>query len=67
MQLSALQIQKYKELYHKEFGLNLSDSEAREQGLKLINLIKLTYKPITKKQLNKLNKNSYGISRNNKN
>jgi len=46
MQLSQNAINEFKEIYFTEFGENISDSEANRKGLKLLNLMKLIYKPI---------------------
>jgi hypothetical protein len=46
--LSKQAVDEFKALYKKEFGEELSDSEAHEKGLRLINLIKAVYKPIPK-------------------
>ena len=45
--LSDEQIKKFQELYKKNFGKDISQEEAYEQGIKLIRLVKLIYKPTT--------------------
>lgn len=52
--LSDEQITKFQTLYKKHFGKEISQKEAREQGSKLIRLIGLVYKPITKNEYKKL-------------
>ena len=46
--LSDEQITKYQMLYKDQFGKEISREEAYEQGVKLIRLIELIYKPMTK-------------------
>lgn len=46
--LSSSQIEDFKELYRKNFGVNLSTQEARIQSTKLLLLFATTYKPIKK-------------------
>jgi len=52
MQLSKEAIEEYKKIYKEVEGKEISDEEAREQGTRLINLIKLVYKPDNNKQKN---------------
>jgi len=40
----------FKDLYRKQFGIELSDQEVLEQASKLVCLVKATYKPILKDQ-----------------
>jgi hypothetical protein len=54
--LTDEQIEKYRELYKKHFGKEISKSDALEQGTKLINLIETVYKPMTKQEFEKLQK-----------
>ena len=46
MRLGKEAIEEFKEIYRKEFGGEISDEEAYEMGLRLINLFKLIYRPI---------------------
>ena len=41
--LTEEQIKKFKEIYFNKFGVELSDSEAYEKGIKLINLLSLIF------------------------
>ena len=41
-------ITKFQKLYYKEYNIKLSRQEAYDLGLKLINLVKIVYKPINK-------------------
>lgn len=45
--LSDEQIKKFQALYKEQFGEDISREEAYEQGIKLIRLFELIYKPIT--------------------
>jgi len=51
MQLSNKAIADFKKIYQKKFGVSLSNVEANEKGLELLNLFKLVYRPIPKKAL----------------
>lgn len=55
--LSDEDIQKYQEIYKINFGVNISQDQAYEQGAKLIRLIELIYKPISIKELNQIKQN----------
>lgn len=46
MQLSKKAIEDFKKIYFAEFKVRLTDEEADMKGLKLLNFIKLIYKPI---------------------
>ena len=49
--ISKEQLAEYKHIYKKEFGEDLSDQEALEQGTRLVNLFKALMKePITKEK-----------------
>lgn len=45
--LSDEQITKYQTLYKNRFGKEISRREAYEQGVKLVRLVELIYKPMT--------------------
>jgi len=45
--LTDKQVTKFQNLYKKHFGNEIPRKEAYEQGLKLIRLVALVYKPIT--------------------
>jgi hypothetical protein len=55
MELSQKAVEEFKEIYQKEFGKKLSDSEAQELAENLISLFKIIYRPIPgqKSQLDK--------------
>jgi hypothetical protein len=46
MSLSKEAIDKYKQIYKKNFGEEISDEEAREQGESLISLFRVIYRPL---------------------
>lgn len=48
--LSDEQITKFQTLYKNRFGKKISREEAYEQGVKLIRLVELIYKPMTKEE-----------------
>lgn len=49
--LSDEQITKFQTLYKNRFGKEISREEAFEQGVKLLRLVELIYKPMTEKDL----------------
>ncbi len=54
--ISKEQLEKFKDIYRKRFGKDISDQEALEKGAKLIRLMKIIYKPMTKKDFKILQK-----------
>lgn len=50
MQLSDKAIIDFKKVYQKKFGVNLTDIEANEKGVELLEFFKLIYKPIPRTQ-----------------
>lgn len=54
--LSEEQITKYQEIYKKYYNKDISREEALEQGIKLVNLVKLIYKPMTKAEFQQVQK-----------
>jgi len=50
MQLSINAITDFKKVYQKKFGVNLTDSEANEKGVELLEFFSLVYKPIPKNE-----------------
>ncbi len=46
MKLSKEAIEKFKEIYKKKYGEEISDEEAYEKGRRLIRLVKLIYQSI---------------------
>ena len=47
MRLSDQHIAKFQKLYHEHFGKEISKEEAREQGIKLVRLVELVYRPLS--------------------
>jgi len=52
--LSDEQIKTYQMLYKNRFGKEISREQAYEQGVKLLRLIELIYKPMTEEEFQKL-------------
>lgn len=50
-QLSAAAVSEYQENYKREFGEEISFEEAKEQGMRLLKLFDIVYKPINKEAL----------------
>jgi len=46
MVLSDEQIEQFRKLYFRRFGKEISKEDAYEQGIKLIAMLKLIYKPM---------------------
>lgn len=44
------QLEKFKELYLKRFGEEISDEDALEKTTRLLGLVELVYKPLKRKQ-----------------
>ena len=44
------QLAEFKKIYKKQFGKDISDREALESATSLINLMRIIYKPMTKKE-----------------
>lgn len=58
--LSKKAINDYMELYKKEFGREISYKEAEIQGISLLRLFKLIYKPIPKEWFEQIMKSKGG-------
>ncbi len=50
MQIPDKQLVKFQQLWKKRFNEEITKEKALEEGTKLINLVKVVYRPITKKQ-----------------
>ena len=50
MNISEAQLTRFKVLYKQHFDEELSQKDAYEKALKLIRMMKLVYKPITREQ-----------------
>lgn len=53
MVLSGKQVSSFQNLYKEEFGEDISEEEAYIQAAKLIELVRMTYQPITKEDYKK--------------
>lgn len=51
--LSKKQIKKFQIIYKKHFGKKISKKETVEKGVKLVRLVELIYKPLTKDEYSK--------------
>lgn len=54
--ISKEHLEKFKKIYKKRFGKNLSDQVALEQATQLLNLVKIIYRPMTKKEYDQVQK-----------
>jgi hypothetical protein len=54
MQLTNVQIARFQELFKSKFETEISKAEALEQGIKLVRLMELIYKPMTTQDLQKV-------------
>ncbi|HOX10365.1 MAG TPA: hypothetical protein P5323_00170 [Candidatus Moranbacteria bacterium] len=50
------QIEKFQTIYKNRFGIEISRDEAFEKGVRLVRLVKLIYKPMTKQNYLELKK-----------
>jgi len=56
MMLSNEQLDRYRELYKKRFGREISREDALEPAIKLVRLIDIIYQPMTEKEWEMLQK-----------
>jgi hypothetical protein len=56
MNLSKERVEEFKKIYKKETGKDISDEEALDSATSLVEMIRLVYKPIKKKDFEKFNK-----------
>lgn len=54
--ISEKALKEFKEIYKKEFNIDLSDQDALEKATKLLNLMKAVYGPMSKGDYEKLQK-----------
>lgn len=47
MRISPEALEEFKAIYKSEFGMDLTDAEALDKAIPLLNLMKAVYKPIT--------------------
>lgn len=57
MQFATQQLNEFKELYKKESGKDLTDQEALDMATKLVNIVRLVYKPLPENSDLKSSKN----------
>lgn len=56
MVLSDDDIRKFQEVYKERFGKEISKEDAYEQGIKLLRLMAVVYQPMTKEELDFIQK-----------
>ncbi len=56
MVLSDDDIRKFQEVYKEQFGKEISKEDAYEQGIKLLRLMAVVYQPMTKEELDFIQK-----------
>jgi hypothetical protein len=56
MPITREDVKKFKELYKKETGEDISEEEALDSVTSLVEMVRLVYKPIKKSDLNKFEK-----------
>lgn len=55
--LTEEQVSTFQNLYKKSFDKNISRDEAQEQGIKLIRLVELIYKPMKEEEYKRVQEN----------
>ena len=63
MQLTKQQLDEFKKLYSQRFGEDLSDEQAAAKAAKLLGLLQMIYKPLTKEEFEKFSQESEGAER----
>ena len=63
MKLLKSDVSHYKTLYAKYFGVELDNNNARKSLALLVRQLEITYRPVTRNQLIKLNEHDYGQQR----
>lgn len=56
MVLSDDDIRKFQEVYKEQFGKEIGKEDAYEQGIKLLRLMAVVYQPMTKEELDFIQK-----------
>lgn len=67
MRLSDEDITKFQTLYKSEFGMEINREDAYEKGVKLLRLMSIVYKPMTKEEhalIEKHRQNTKGLLEN---
>ena len=52
--ISEGMVKKFRKLYKEKFGKEISKKEAYEQGIKLLKLVQVIYRPLLKKNTNNI-------------
>lgn len=52
--ISKESLEEFKRIYRKQFGKEISDQDALEFATKLLRLMEIVYKPMTKEEFSKL-------------
>ena len=52
--ISKKQLEKFKDIYKRNFDKNISDQEALKQATKLLRLVEIIYKPMTQEEYDKI-------------
>ncbi len=55
-------LEEYKKIYRKQFRKDISDADALEQATKLLRLMEIIYKPMTKEEFDELARRNPTIS-----
>lgn len=61
MHLSNEHILEFQVLYKEQFGKDISKEEAHEKGIRLLRLVQLIYKPMTKEEFMQIQKEVQSI------
>ncbi len=56
MQISKEALEEFKEIYKREFGVELSDADTLDKATRLLTLMKAVYRPITKADMELVSK-----------
>ncbi len=56
MKLTDKQIKEFQRRYEEYYGFPITFDDAREEGVNLVRLMKMIYKPITREELGQLDK-----------
>jgi hypothetical protein len=56
MMISEKALKEFKAIYKKKFSIELSDQEALESATKLLKLVEIVYKPMTKEEYERVQK-----------
>ena len=63
--LTDKQVEQFQKLYQGHFGKEITKEEAQEKGIKIINLMRVVYSPLTEEDFEKLKKSENLININN--